>query len=203
MKNFKNNRFTSILYFMLFLVIVVFIIIWFYNLNNNNNTTYFQKYVVSSKHADVVFNANDSVMHVTIKYKDLTGVSGIHIHVNNNGTPGPILAWLGTTTAWQRGVKQNTPGTNSPCCTRNNPKCTLTAPEGTPYLSKELENTEKTFVFYKKCGTSKCKSQCPWLENGVLLDSHGFNFQQVIDGVLTKEAPGLDLIENTPFQKVN
>ena len=43
-----------------------------------------------------------------------------------------------------------------------------------------------------------CKD-CPWLENGTFLDVHGFNFQKVINGKLTNEKPGADIISNTLF----
>jgi hypothetical protein len=204
MKTSNNSMFKNVMCCIIFLALIILI---FYLFNNyikivsNFTTNDFKEYTVKSKHADVVFRSNNSVMYVSIKYKNLAGLSAIHIHANTNGSPGPILAWLGTTSQWQHGVKQNTPGTNSPCCTRNNPNCTLVAPPGTPYLSKELENTEKYFIFYKKCNTNSCKSDCEWIENGTFLVSHGFNFQQLYDGVLTKAppGPGIDVIEALPF----
>jgi len=152
------------------------------------------------KYADVEYttSADAKTMNITIQYKDLTGVSAIHIHVNNNGMPGPILAWLGTTKEWQLGVAQNTPGSNSPCCYTQNPLCTLAAPEGTPNINN-LSNSVMTFQFSNK----NCNSGCPWIENGTLLDVHGFNFQKVIDCKLTSEKPGADMISNTPFILVN
>ena len=203
--NFKNNSAKQII----FLAIVLLLILWvvYYFLGYNKSvvivpTNKFQTFSVTGKCADVTFRANDTVMYINIKYKNLEGISAIHIHVNKNGTPGPILAWLGTTEAWQRGVAQNTPGSNSPCCTKNNPKCNLVAPEGTPFLTKEMEGTEKEFVFYKQCGTSKCNAKLPWITQGTLLDSHGFNFQQVINGLLTNQAPGADMLENLLFTQV-
>ena len=163
----------------------------------------FESFSATANCADVSFKANDSVMHINIKYKDLTGVSAIHIHANKDGSPGPILAWLGTTEAWQNGVKQNTSGSNSPCCTKNNPKCDLVAPEGTPFLTKDMEGTEQDFVFYKQCGTSKCTANLPWISQGTFLVSHGFNFQQMVNGVLTNQAPGIDVLEHVPFASVN
>jgi hypothetical protein len=193
--------------YIVFLALGVFIIYWIITRKifpvkiegYNNSNEKLQIYTSQNKYADVTFKANNNVMYVTIKYKDLAGVSAIHIHANENGSPGPILGWLGTTQQWQDGVKQNTPGTNSPCCTKNNPKCILTAPNGTPFLSVEMEKMEKTFTFYKKCGTQKCKSECMWIKNGSFLVVHGFNFQQVVDGNLTNGKPGLDIIEHTPF----
>lgn len=195
--------------YMLFLSIVVLVILYIvyyflgsnksgFNVSNND----FQMFSVSGDCADVSFKANDTVMYINIKYKNLSGVSAIHIHVNDNGMPGPILAWLGTSEAWQRGVAQNTPGSNSPCCTKNNPKCNLVAPAGTPFLTKDMEGTERDFVFYKQCGTTKCKAKLPWISQGTLLDSHGYNFQQMINGVLTSQPPGADMLENLLFTPV-
>ena len=62
-----------------------------------------------------------------------------------------------------------------------------------------MEKMETTFTFYNKCGTQKCKSDCMWIKNGSFLVVHGFNFQQVVDGILTNGEPGIDVIEHTPF----
>ena len=160
-------------------------------LNSYANKTFYS----SCKYADVEFTASDdgNTLFINVNYKDLTGVSAIHIHTNNNGSPGPILAWLGTTNEWQHGVAQNTPGSNSPCCSINNPLCTLAAPNSTPYINN-LSNTVQTFTVTNM----NCKD-CPWLENGTFLDVHGFNFQKVINGKLTNEKPGADIISNTLF----
>jgi len=203
----KKITLVEILCFIVFLMLVIYIInlafprklkplLYESSFNSNDQ---FQEFTSQNKYADVTFKANNNVMYVTIKYKDLQGVSAIHIHANENGSPGPILGWLGTTQQWQDGVKQNTAGTNTPCCTKNNPKCILAAPMGTPFLSVEMEKMEKTFTFYKKCGTQNCKSDCMWIKNGSFLVVHGFNFQQLIDGILTNGKPGLDVIEHTPF----
>jgi hypothetical protein len=148
------------------------------------------------KYADVEYKTNSdaSTLYITVKYKDLIGVSAIHIHVNNNGSPGPILAWLGTTEEWNSGVAQNTPGANSPCCDVVNKLCTLASPESTPNI-RDLSNSTMTFTVKNNF----CNKNCPWINNGTLLDVHGFNFQKVINGSLTKEAPGADIISNTTF----
>lgn len=139
---------------------------------------------------------------MTVKYKNLEGVSALHIHVNKNGSPGPVLAWLGTTKEWQRGVAQTAKNGNAPCCTKNNPNCTLASPEniGTPYIQEIMVNTEKTFVVYNDCGKS---GKCPWIKNGTLLDIHGFNFQQKIDGQLTDGKPGADIIYQSKFNQIS
>ena len=150
-----------------------------------------------------------------IKYKNLSGVSAIHIHVNDKGKPGPVLAWLGTTIQWQRGVAQTAQGGNSPCCTKTNPMCILASPPniGTPFLTRELENTERSFVFENEyvgmgCQQSStevlasCAVRCPWISNGVLLDIHGFNFQENINGKLTDKKPGADIIYQSEFVQI-
>ena len=205
MNYLKKNSLTQIVF--LAIVVLVVVCVGYYFLGSNKSVSAFsgndfQSFQVTANCADVTFKANDTVMYINIKYKDLTGISAIHIHVNNNGMPGQILAWLGTTEAWQRGVAQNTAGSNSPCCTKNNPKCNLVAPEGTPFLTKAMEGTERDFTFYKQCGTSKCNATLPWISKGTLLDSHGFNFQQLINGVLTNQPPGADMLENILFTPV-
>ena len=150
----------------------------------------------SSKYVDVSFskNSDGQLINISAKYKDLKGVSAIHIHVNNNGSPGPIIAWLGTTEEWQQGVIQNTPGKNSPCCNYNNPLCTLAAPKGTPKIMN-LSKSKKYF----NIENNSCNKSCPWIKNGTFLVIHGFNFQKVENGELTKENPGLDVIAAIPF----
>ena len=162
MNYLKKNSLTQIVF--LAIVVLVVVCVGYYFLGSNKSVSAFsgndfQSFQVTANCADVTFKANDTVMYINIKYKDLTGISAIHIHVNNNGMPGQILAWLGTTEAWQRGVAQNTAGSNSPCCSKNNPQSNL-------------------------------------------LDSHGFNFQQLINGVLTNQAPGADMLENILFTPV-
>ena len=203
--NYFKNVSKQFVFLAIIVIAIIFLVYYYFESNKSIESitgSKFQIFSVTAKCADVTFKANDDVMYVNIKYKDLTGISAIHIHVNNNGMPGQILAWLGTTEAWQRGVAQNTPGSNSPCCTKNNPKCNLVAPEGTPFLTTAMEGTERDFTFYKQCGTAKCNATLPWISKGTLLDSHGFNFQQLIDGVLTNQAPGADMLENLPFTPV-
>jgi len=190
----------------LFVVIIIYILVIMYNSyfkpkQNFSNIELYgnKKFKSSSKFADVEFTTSQDAqtLYITVNYKDLTGVSAIHIHTNNNGSPGPILAWLGTSHEWQHGVAQNTPGSNAPCCTEDNPLCTLAAPKSTPYVNN-LSNTTRTFTVTNKT----CKG-CPWIENGTLLDVHGFNFQKVLNGQLSTEKPGADMISNTLFELVN
>ena len=118
-----------------------------------------------------------------------------NIHVNNNGMPGPVLAWLATSGAWTNGVAQNVQGANGDCCTLLNPQCTLVAPPSTPHVSS-LSNTKRTFI------VSKPNNNCEWLTKGTLLDIHGPNFQQKINGKLTKGVPGMDIIAQSTFVRV-
>jgi hypothetical protein len=153
------------------------------------------EFKAATKYADASYtiSADGNTLYVTVNYKNLKDVSAVHIHTNNNGSPGPIIAWLGTTEEWQQGVTQNTPGKNSPCCNVNNPLCTLAAPIDTP-LIQELTNSVRTFTVTNTCG-----KDCPWIENGTLLVIHGYNFQRVVNGKLTKEAPGIDPIAHVEF----
>ena len=195
--NMKMNRMSPMYFYMIALVIVVAILYVLYDGFFKAVLPYGKRqYKASSPHADVIFatNENEDTINIHVTYKDLTGISAIHIHVNDNGKPAQIIAWLGTTVEWQRGVAQNTPGSNLPCCVKANPMCNLAAPSGTPYLS-DLQNSQRSFTV-KKCDLGK---GCPWLENGVLLDLHGFHFQQIVDGVKTNEAPGADIVESIKF----
>jgi len=179
------------------IVIIGMLIICVYDLivyePNLSNSTF----NATSKYADVVFTTDSSgnKIKIDVHYKNLTGVSAIHIHVNHNGMPGPILAWLATSDAWTNGVAQNVQGANGDCCTQSNPKCTLVAPPSTPHVSS-LSNTKKTFI------VTKPNNACEWLSKGTLLDIHGPNFQQKINGKLTKGVPGMDLISQSTFVRV-
>lgn len=203
----KNKKSFNIFLYILVCVIFLIIFVYFYQYYNKNRVYYFnnkifKEYYAQSPYADVKCKANDFVMYITVKYKKLDGVSAIHIHVNQNGTPGPVLAWLGTTVAWQRGVAQTAVNGNSPCCTKNNPKCILASPNniGTPYLNNKMDFTEKTFIFHNE---NKNSSKCPWIQNGILLDVHGFNFQQKINGKLTSGKPSADVIYQDLFKPLN
>jgi hypothetical protein len=190
--------------YFIFAFLVAFFIVAVYFISKSFPTEYiyddlqFKEYSATSPYADVTFKGNDKVLYVTVKYKNLKGVSALHIHVNKNGSPGPVLAWLGTTKEWQRGVAQTAKNGNAPCCTKNNPDCILASPEniGTPYLTEIMTNTERTFVIHNECGKS---GKCPWIKNGTLLDIHGFNFQENIDGQLTDKKPGADIIYQAKF----
>ena len=192
----------SFLYPLIFIVLAILILYFGYknlftkssftNLKSLGNKTF----KASSKYADIEYNTSDDAqtLYITVHYKDLTNVSAIHIHTNNNGSPGPILAWLGTSKEWQQGVAQNTPGGNSPCGSDNNPLSTLAAPQGTPYINN-LANSTRTFTV-----TNKTSKLCPWIGNGTVVCCHGFNFQKVINGQLTNEKPGADMISNNLFE---
>lgn len=192
----------SFLYPLIFIVLASLILYFGYknlftkssftNLKSLGNKT-FQS---STKYADVEFNTSDDsqTIYITVQYKDLTKVSAIHIHTNDNGSPGPIIAWLGTSQEWQQGVVQNTPGKNSPCGSDKNHLSTLAAPQGTPYIDN-LANSTRTFTV-----TNKTSKLCPWIGNGTVLVVHGFNFQKVINGQLTSEPPGIDPIAHTLFE---
>jgi hypothetical protein len=168
-----------------------------------NPLSLYKEFYATSPYADVYFKANSYIMFIKVIYKDLKGLSAFHIHVNNNGSPGPILAWLGTTVEWQNGVAQNGQNSNSPCCTIQNPNCSLISPPGTPYLKSIEVPFTKKFVVYNEHVKCNSDSTCPWINNGTLLDFHGPNFQQEYDGKLTPGVPGADMIFQATFEEVN
>ena len=165
---------------------------------NMVNSLTSQIYTANSKYVDVslIINSDKETMKINVNYKDLNGVSAIHIHNNNNGKPGQIIGWLGTSKEWQQGVLQNTPGKNCPCCNINNPLCILAAPKGTPNI-KSLSKRNKSLSNKNK----SINKTCPWIKNGAFLVIHGNNFQRVSNGKLTNEKPGLDILEAIPFTK--
>ena len=199
------------LIYVLIIFIIIFVILYFlillFKLNKNKKQGYDNLYSLgnktfkaSSKYADVSFKTSSDGQSINIiaNYKDLTGVSAVHIHNNDNGSPGQIIAWLGTTDEWQTGVEQNTPGKNSPCCTVGDPLAKLAAPNGTPNILT-LSNTTMTFDIKN----SQCNTKCPWIKNGTFLVIHGFNFQRVKNGELTNGKPGIDVIDHSAFVQAN
>jgi len=156
-------------------------------------------YVAKSKYATVSYtmDSRSDAIRIHAKFGKLTGVSAIHIHTNNNGKPGPIIAWLATTSEWKSGVLQNTPGKNAPCCGPNNPMCSLAGPANSTPLIQSVANTEMDYVV--KNEFCKSKSACPWINNGTILVIHGFNFQRVANGCLTNGPVGIDALQAIPF----
>jgi len=157
-------------------------------------------YIARAKHVTVSYTMDSSAdsIHIHAKFGDLTGVSAIHIHTNNHGKPGPIIAWLATTSEWKSGVFQNTPGNNAPCCGSNNPMCCLAGPADSTPLIQSVANTEMNYVVENKfCKASTAK--CPWINNGTILVVHGFNFQRVENGCLTNAPAGIDPLQAIPF----
>jgi hypothetical protein len=192
--NLSKNNILFIIFIIIFIIFVIGIIYYLYKLFNSNKFR-----AISKKGTEVIMtpnNSNDSIL-IEAKFGDLKGISGIHIHTNNNGKPGNIIAWLGTTDEWQDGVKQNTPGINAPCCNSNQKLCTLVAPKDTPYLST-LEYKKRVFSI-KRC--MNCE-KCPWIENGTLLVIHGTHFQYDIDGIKNNMKPGIDVVEVVPLTRI-
>lgn len=158
-----------------------------------------KQYVAKSKYVTVSYTMDSSAdsIHIHAKFGDLTGVSAIHIHTNNNGKPGPIIAWLATTSEWKSGVLQNTPGKNAPCCGSNNHMCSLAGPADSTPLIQRVANTELDYVV--KNEFCKASAACPWINNGTILVVHGFNFQRVENGCLTDAPAGIDPLQAIPF----
>lgn len=160
-------------------------------------------HVARAKHVTVSYTMDSSADSISIhaKFGDLTGVSAIHIHTNNNGKPGPIIAWLATTSEWKSGVLQNTPGKNAPCCGPNNPMCCLAGPADSTPLVKTVANTEMDYVVKNEfCKASTAAAnKCPWINNGTILVIHGLNFQRVANGCITDGPVGIDVLQAIPF----
>lgn len=126
-------------------------------------------------------------------------ISAIHIHKNDNGKAGPILIWLGTSPEWEAGVTQNTPLTNSPCCSNN--LCNVTSPEGTFIVSEIAGKGAIPFnLDYNILGCSSAKCD-PSKDFGLnFLNVHGFNFQQVYNGCATSGVPGIDTTDSVQLK---
>jgi hypothetical protein len=168
-------------------------------LSTTASTSASATHVAKSKHAEVSYTVNRTADSIRIhaKFGDLTGVSAIHIHTNNNGKPGPIIAWLATTREWKSGVFQNTPGNNAPCCRPNNPMCCLAGPADSTPLVQNVANTAMDYVV--RNDFCKSKSACPWINNGTILVIHGFNFQRIENGCMTDVPAGIDPLQAVPF----
>ena len=159
-----------------------------------------KQYVAKSKYVTVSYTMDNSMrMRIHAKFGDLTGVSAIHIHTNNNGKPGPIIAWLATTREWKSGVLQNTPGKNAPCCGSNNPMCSLAGSADSTPLIQSVANTEMDYVVKNEFCKSSAANKCPWINNGTILVIHGLNFQRVENGCLTDGPVGIDVLQAIPF----
>ena len=160
-----------------------------------------KQYVAKSKYVTVSYTMDNNSIRIHAKFGNLTGVSAMHIHINDNGKPGPIIAWLVTTNEWNSGVLQNTPGKNAPCCGSNNRMCSLAGPANSTPLVKNVANAEMNYVV--KNEFCKSKSACPWINNGTILVVHGFNFQRVENGCLTDAPAGIDPLQAIPFAVVS
>jgi len=205
------SRQTQMIACMLIAVAVIGAIVHAFNKNVTLETftTYASskspQYVAKSKYAAVSYAADSSsdAIRIHAKFGDLTGVSAIHIHTNDNGKPGPIIAWLATTSEWKSGVLQNTPGKNAPCCGSNNPMCSLAGPADSTPLIQSVANTEMDYVvkndFCKSSAAAATANKCPWINNGTILVIHGPNFQRVANGCLTDGPVGIDVLQAIPF----
>ena len=169
------------------------------------NSDEFLKYGATTSYASAVFYTNKSnqdVLYIKVIFGDVSSISGIHIHTNNDGQSGPILVWLGTSVEWDSGITQNTPLTNYPCRKEScqemnkNDMCTLTAPLGTPSTNELSFSTKKYIVKKNVCDS------CPWISNGTRFDVHGKDFQQYIDCQIIGETPGIDMLESALFEKL-
>ena len=128
-------------------------------------------------------------------------ISAIHIHKNDKGKAGAILLWLGTTPEWEAGVLQNTPLTNSPCCT--NKMCNANSPPGTLLISDIAGKGAIPFELNYNiinCNSEKCGASKEFSLN--FLNVHGFNFQQIYNGCPTRGVPALDTIDSIQLKTI-
>lgn len=128
-------------------------------------------------------------------------IGAIHLHKNKEGVPGPIIQWLATTPEWEHGVAQNTPLSNSPCC--SNRMCTLNAPHGTPCVRNMIGYTiEFDYPFLScDCQGLDCDISENFSENFLVV--YGKNFQQVKNGCPTSVQPGLDLLSSEQLSETS
>jgi len=167
-----------------------------------NNPEY-TAYIANTSSVKVIFyvnNMNPEFLYVKAIFGNVQDLSGIHIHTNNDGMSGPILAWLGTSIEWNSGITQNTPLTNYPCCNEScqngNNMCLLTSPTGTPFTNKLSFSTVKYIIKRNVC------ESCPWISGGTRLDTHGKNFQQYINCKIIGDTPGIDMLESVLFEPI-
>jgi len=198
MKKKGNNIYLS-LFFILITVFLIFLLfkIIFSNKKIEMFTNSEPSYGANSKYVKATYRVNNDGITINASFGNLEKVSAIHIHANDNGKPGPIIAWLATTNEWQSGVTQNTPGKNAPCCSKQNKFCSLAAPDNTPTI-KNVMNDSMSYVVSKEF----CKKDCPWINNGTFLVVHGYDFQKVTNSCITNEKPGIDVIDAVPFAKI-
>lgn len=179
-----------LIFILIVIVILVLVFIYFYLYKKN-------KFIAKSKYGNVTYEltSGSKTLEVDCNFTNLQGISAIHIHTNNNGMPGPILAWLATSPEWDSGVLQNTPKTNLPCCcNQSNSSCSLVAPPSTPLVSNLSSNSAKL-----KISLEGCADTCPLLSGETFLVFHGYNFSRIVDGKVVGTKPGIDLLEKVSF----
>lgn len=122
--------------------------------------------------------------------KDLGDVSAIHIHKEEDGKVGPIIAWLATSDIWNKGFLQSQKNTNSPCCTLST--CTLQNPtEDTLDVSQAQGRTLELEIPQNGLGGG-CGAYHALKHKKVYLVVHGKN--------IPDKPPGnLDVMEHSKF----
>jgi hypothetical protein len=169
-----------------------------------NMTTNLREFQSHNEYASVKIQEEHDyyMMEAIFSPRILHDVTAVHIHSNVNNAPGPIIAWLLTTSQWQNGVLQQTPGKNSPCCNvSTGSTCRLAAPPGTLTIDSIKPNTSYHFKIPRKyCGFS-----CPGITKNspfAFLVIHGTNFQYVTNGCLSAGKPQLDVLLASPLMQV-
>lgn len=139
----------------------------------------------------------DRSIEGVVHFKNLDGVSAIHIQ--SAARKNPILVWLATSEEWDHGIAQRTPGSNGPCCYKENGQCDLVAPCGTPNTKSASFKKMK----FRMEPPRMCKDGCcPWVSKGTVLKIHGYCFQKLEKGCPTRGRPGRDVLESVCFEKL-
>lgn len=190
MVNNKNFIYISIGVIVLIIIIVLVILL------TKKKTPVGDKYSVENEFGKFNLTKSPDILTVDASFKNLDNISAIHIH-SDNGNSKPIIAWLCTSTEWENGTLQNTPGSNYPGCSSNNKLCSLNSPNGTPNI-KDIQNKTKTYTFTNNGFCDKSIFDT----NKFILAVHGKNFQKINNGCLEKDkTPGIDAIKLSNFIK--
>ena len=127
-------------------------------------------------------------------------LTAAHIHKNVGGKPGPILHWLGTTSKWNHGAHQMTPGANAPCC--SNKRCDMVAPKGTRNMKNKGTRRFRFNPKIASCSKSKRKCAAHKKMGDNILVVHGKNFRSYgRKGCKTKGPIGVDPLGMKKFTR--
>lgn len=126
-----------------------------------------------------------------VKFNDnLDGVSAVHIHKDDNGKIGPIIAWLATSDTWNNGYLQSQKDGNSPCCALS--MCSRENPTQDTLSISQAEDKTLELDIPQKGLSDECDAYHALKHKKVFLVVHGTN--------ISDKPPGdLDVIEHSKF----